>query len=221
MPNTGSGAIVHSGPCCRLQGMRVPVIVGAIALGMLLSGCTPQAPAGGPSASSGSSAEPSASETATPAAEVFRLPAVCADVLPASRRAQFDDDGIVLLGGPDGLYGDEYLLDDSPEQRAGGITCIWGPPDTELSSVTISVAPLRADARADIVTDLSVTQGLNETSGEGVTYYWKLGDRDGHPAILNALTADSWISVIETIGGTDSYSEAEKLAAEVHDLVYR
>lgn len=201
--------------------MRVPVIVSAIALGMLLSGCAPQAPAGGTAASSEPSAEPSASETATATAEVFGLPTACADILPESRLAQFDADGIVLLGGPDGLYGDDYLLDDSPEQRAGGITCIWGPPDTEISSVTISVAPLRADARADIVADLSVTQGLNESSGEGVTYYWKLGDTDGHPAILNALSADSWISVIQTIGGTDSYAEAETLAAEVHDLVYR
>jgi hypothetical protein len=126
----------------------------------------------------------------------------------------------VLLGGPDGLYGDEYLLDPSPEQQAGGITCIWGPPDTEISSVTVSVAPLDSSTRPAIVTDLSVTQGLNETVDGAATLYWKLGDTDHHPAIVNVLLADSWISVIQTVGGTDAYAEAEALAAEVHELVY-
>jgi hypothetical protein len=185
---------------------------------LVLAGCSaPPVPERAPTGTASVAPSPSA----TPAAvETFTQPKTCLGMLPSDRLLDFDADGLVLLGGPDGLYGDEYLLDDSPEQRAGGITCIWGPPDTELSTVTISVAPLRADSRADIVTDLSVTQGLNETSGEGVTYYWKLGDRDGHPAILNALTADSWISIIETIGGTESYSEAEIIAAEVHARVY-
>ena len=199
--------------------MRVTATISAVLLGALLVGCGQQA---GPEASqtSGPSVEPSPSETAAPGVEVFSLPTACADILPASRLEQFAADGDVLLGGPDGLYGDEYLLEPSPEQNAGGITCIWGPPDTEISSITVSVAPLTADSRKKIVNDLVVTQGLNETAGEGITYYWKLGDRDDHPAILNALTDDSWISIIQTIGGIDSYAEAEKIAAEVHEQVY-
>jgi len=199
--------------------MRVTATISAVLLGALLVGCGQQA---GPEASqtSGPSVEPSPSETAAPGVEVFSLPTACADILPASRLEQFAADGDVLLGGPDGLYGDEYLLEPSPEQNAGGITCIWGPPDTEISSITVSVAPLTADSRKKIVNDLVVTQGLNETAGEGITYYWKLGDRDDHPAILNALTDDSWISIIQTIGGIDSYAEAEKIAAEVHEQVF-
>jgi len=199
--------------------MRVTAIVSAALLGVLLTGCEPQ---GAPPAvpTSEASVEPQPSETAAPAVEVFALPTACVDILPASRLEQFEANGDVLLGGPDGLYGDDYLLDPSPEQNAGGITCIWGPPDTELSTVTVSVAPLSDSSRADVVTDLSVTQGLNESVGEGITYYWKLGDRDDHPAILNALTADSWISIIQTIGGVDNYTEAEKIAAEVHAQVY-
>jgi len=199
--------------------MRVTATISAVLLGALLVGCGQQA---GPEASqtSGPSVEPSPSETAAPGVEVFSPPTACADILPASRLEQFAADGDVLLGGPDGLYGDEYLLEPSPEQNAGGITCIWGPPDTEISSITVSVAPLTADSRKKIVNDLVVTQGLNETAGEGITYYWKLGDRDDHPAILNALTDDSWISIIQTIGGIDSYAEAEKIAAEVHEQVF-
>lgn len=199
--------------------MRVTATISAVLLGALLVGCGQQ---GAPEArqSPGPSVEPSPSQTEAPVVKMFTLPADCADILPASRLEQFEAAGDVLLGGPGGLYGDEYLLEPSPEQSAGGITCIWGPPDTEISSVTVSVAPLTADSREEIVDDLVVTQGLNETAGEGITYYWKLGDRDDHPAILNALTDDSWISIIKTIGGIDSYAEAEKIAAEVHEQVY-
>ena len=199
--------------------MRVTAIASAALLGALLAGCAQQGPSGvGPS--SEPSAGPSASETAAAVVEVFALPTACVDILPSSRLEQFEAEGIVLLGGPDGLYGDDYLLDPSPEQEAGGVTCIWGPPDTELSTVTVSVAPLTASNRAAIVEDLAVSQGLNETTGDDATYYWLLGDRDHQPAILNVLTADSWISIIQTIGGTDNYGAAERIAAEVHEQVY-
>jgi hypothetical protein len=199
--------------------MRALSTTAVVIVAVLLAGCSAQATPD--TVPSGSAApEPSASETAEAPVEQFAMPTACLAILPSSRLSAFEAGGVVLLGGPDGLYGDDYLLDPSPEQRAGGITCIWGPPDTELSTVTISVAPLRADARSAIVDDLTVTQGLNESIGEGVTYYWKIGDRDGHPAILNVLTADSWISIIQTLGGTDRYAEAEALAAEVHEIVY-
>ena len=199
--------------------MRMTGIIGAALLGVLLAGCgSPAAP--GVRASSEPSAEAPVSETAASVVEVFGLPADCASILPASRLAEFEADGIVLLGGPGGIYGDEYLAEPSPEQQAGGITCIWGPLDTEMSVVTISVAPLSAATRPALVQSLAVDQGLNETTGDGVAYYWLLGDRDHHPAMLNVLTADSWISIIQTIGGTDNYAEAERIAAEVHEQVY-
>ena len=200
--------------------MRVTAIIGATLLGVLLVGCAEQAPPGVVQ-SSEPSVEPSPSETPAAVEEKFSRPTECLGILPASRLEQFEAEGLVLLGGPDGLYGDDYLLDPSPEQRAGGITCIWGPPDTYISTVTVSVAPLTASTRAAIVEDLAVSQGLNETTGDDATYYWLLGDRDHQPAILNVLTADSWISIIQTVGGFDSYAEAEKIAAEVHAEVYR
>lgn len=195
--------------------MRIAIAVLGL---LLLAGCaeTPPVDESTPDASPA----PTVTATTAPVDEVFAMPTACLDILPPSRLAAFDADGLVLLGGPDGLYGDDYLLDPSPEQQLGGVTCIWGPPDTEVSSVAISVAPLPAADRPAVVSDLSDSQGLNESIGETATYYWKLGDSDHHPAILNVLTDDSWISVIQTIGGTDAYAAAEKLAAEVHELVY-
>lgn len=199
--------------------MRALPATAVVLLAVLLAGCSSgTAPAGTPAAPG--SAEPGPSATGDAPVELFSMPTACLDILPASRLSSFEAAGIVLLGGPDGLYGDDYLLDPSPEQQQGGVTCIWGPPDTELSTVTISVAPLTAADRPLVVSDLSVSQGLNESIGETATYYWKLGDSDGHPAILNVIADDSWISVIQTIGGTDSYAEAETIAAEVHAEVY-
>ena len=197
--------------------MRTVSVVTAALLACALAGCA-ETPS--PASSPDSSAPPAPSATTTPVVEVFALPDECEAILPAARLDEFADEGLVLLGGPGGTYGDEYLGEPSPEQDAGGITCIWGPPDTEVSSIAISVAPLSAATRPAIVADLADNQGLNETTGNGITLYWQLGDRQLQPAILNALTADSWISIIRTMGGIDSYTLAESIAAEVHDAVY-
>ena len=190
-----------------------------IAVALVLAGCAPEAAAQNPSATPTDS-EPTPSQTATATVE-FTMPSQCTPILPESRIDGWLEDGIVLLGGPDGKYGDEYLADPSPEQQLGGITCIWGPSDSENSSVTVSVAPLTAENRREVVTDLVVTQGLNEETFDGATIYWQRGDTELEPAILNVLRADSWISVIETIGGEVSYAEAEDIADEVYSLVYR
>jgi hypothetical protein len=195
------------------------VPVSALALiALLLSGCSPEsAPRTTPPPST--SPQPTASAEPEPT-ELFTMPTTCHQILNDDTLRAFEARGLVLLGGPEGLYGDDYLLEPSPEQEAGGITCIWGNPDTEISTVTISVAPLSAADRADVVSSLTVEQGLNETRGETADYYWLLGDDEHAPAMLNVLTADSWISVIQTIGGDANYTEAENLAIEVHDRVY-
>ena len=190
-----------------------------IAVALLLAGCAPQTSAADPSATP-TSGEPTPTETAAPTV-AFSMPTECAQILPEARVEAWLSDDIVLLGGPGGKYGDEYLADPSPEQQLGGITCIWGPNDSENSSVTVSVAPLSAATRTDVVTDLVVTQGLNEEAFQGATIYWQQGDTELEPAILNVLRAESWISVIVTIGGEDSYADAEDIADEVFALVYQ
>jgi len=190
-----------------------------VAVVLVLAGCAPEAATGDPTATPGDS-EPTPTQTAT-VTRTFTMPSLCAEILPESRVSDWLDDGIVLLGGPDGKYGDDYLADPSPEQELGGITCIWGPNDSENSSVTVSVAPLTAASRGAKVNDLVVTQGLNEEISGDASVYWQHGDTELEPAILNVVRADSWISVIETIGGPDAFAEAEDIADEVYELVYR
>ncbi len=194
---------------------RSLVVIAAV--GILLTGCAAEKNAVTPSDSP--TARPSASSVSTSAPEIFTMPTACANLLPKSRLDAFAHDGLVLLGGPDGLYGDQYLADETPEQQAGGITCIWGPPDTEISSVTVSIAPLEVSSRASTISSLT-DQGLNEDVDGDAVYYWLQGDTDGQPAVVNVIRNDSWISVIETIGGIDFYDEAEAIAVEVHDLAY-
>lgn len=190
-----------------------------IAAALLLAGCAPETATGHPS-STPTDSSPTPSHTSA-AVAVFTMPSLCTQILPESRIDAWNDDDIVLLGGPDGKYGDDYLADPSPEQEQGGITCIWGPSDSENSSITVSVAPLSADERSSIVTDLVVNQGLNEEMFEGATIYWQHGDEELEPAILNVLRAESWISVIVTVGGDKSYETAEDIADEVYALVYQ
>jgi hypothetical protein len=150
----------------------------------------------------------------------FELPTTCTDMLPAARLERFDTTALVLLGGPDGLYGDDYLAESTPEQDAGGITCIWGDDSTEISSVTISVAPLTADT-IDLVADQLRAQNLNEGDRDGYREFGEAGDEDGSAAIYNALRDDSWISVIETVGGEAAFEEAVLIAGEVYASVYK
>lgn len=189
-----------------------------VAVLLVLTACAPQPSTGEPSASPTASA-PTPSATAEPV-PVFEMPTLCSQVVLLARTAAWSDDDIVLLGGPDGKYGDDYLAEPTPEQQLGGITCIWGPNESENSSVTVSVAPLSAATRDEVVDDLAITQGLNEENFDDATIYWQQGDTELEPAILNVLRVDSWISVIMTIGGPDSYAEAEDIADEVYALVY-
>jgi hypothetical protein len=185
----------------------------------LLSGCA----AGGgatPEVSQSptdNSPEPEPSET--PTAEPFVMPTACSGILPEARIASFESQGLILLGGPGGLYGDDYLLDPTPEEAAGGITCIWGDEAIPESTVTVSVAPLRPDTRSGIVEEL-IDQGLNETELEDAVSYSRLGDEVSSPAIVNVLRSHTWISVIEALGGEAFLEEAltisDEVAAHVH-----
>ena len=85
----------------------------AIAMMVALSGCagdepkaltTPDAPL------------PAATPTSTPTAAPlkFTRPTECAGILPQSRIDAFESRGLVLLGGPDGKYGTDYLTDETP-----------------------------------------------------------------------------------------------------------
>jgi hypothetical protein len=193
----------------------IPVaIAAALALAACTEGATPRptptAPA--PSAPADPTGDPDAERT-------FALPADCTTLLPAARQQTFADQGMTLLGGPGGTYPD-YYADPTPEEQAGGISCIWGDEDTPSTIVTVSVAPLTASTRGQVVDDL-LAQGLNEAVLDDGVSYAQLGDETSAPAVLNVIRDDSWISVIEALGGEAFFNEAVELATEAANQVYR
>ena len=200
---------------------RSTVILVALGLGLSLvaTGCSAQSTE--PSAQPSTATTPSEAPTTTPTAAplVFSMPTQCADILPASRLAIFDTAELVLLGGPGGRYEGDYLLEPTPEELVGGITCIWGFSDSEASSITVSVAPLSADSRASVIDNL-IAAGLNESELDGASIFGKQGNGEIAPAIINSIGATSWISVIATVGGAAPYEDAKAIIAEVSAMVY-
>ena len=160
----------------------------------------------------------SAAPTAAPL--TFAMPATCAELVPTARIARFEGQGLVLLGGPGGRYGTDYLGEPSPEERLGGITCIWGHADSEVSSITLSAAPLAPSSRPGIVEGF-VADGLNEGELDDASTFGMQGDTELSPAVYNVLRNESWISVISTVGGPAFYDEAVLVADEVATTVYK
>lgn len=192
----------------------------AVAASLLLAGCGADPSPADPtdSAGTGSGASPTPAAT-TPTPRAFRLPELCADMVSAETAEAFASAGLELLGGPDGTYGTEYFADPTLEEQAGGITCVWGDESDNASTVVISVAPVSPSTRSGIVADL-VAQGLNEAQVDGALTYAQVGDDVSSPGILNVVRDDSWISVIEALGGEARFQRATELVDDVTAQVY-
>ena len=204
----------------RRAGGNAAALALIAAAAFLLAGCASptSVPSAGPSDDDSPVAEPTPRSTPTAAEAVFRMPTACAEVLPAARVAHLESLGMELLAGPDGKYGDTYFADPTPEQLAGGITCLWGEENVPENSVIVSVAPLDATTRGATIQAL-VEQGLNErVDGEDFVYE-RTGDDVAAPAIVNVIADDSWVSVIEGSGGQDHYEEAVAICDEVAEQV--
>jgi hypothetical protein len=199
--------------------IRSGIVIAAAALA-LLAGCTP-APATGDDETDPPTSEPTPTETSTtaPAALVFEMPAQCADILTAATQSAFAADGLDLLGGPGGQYGENYFGDPTPEERAGGISCVWGDEDAPATTVIVSVAPITTSTRAGVVSAL-IANGLVESQVEGGITYARIGDDVSAPAELHVIRSESWISVIEAVGGEARFQQATELVDEVTSQVY-
>jgi predicted small lipoprotein YifL len=189
----------------------------ALAMAISLAGCGGE-PEAGPSDEPTETSTPTSEPTEAPVTLTFAMPDDCLGILPQSRQDALASQGLVLLGGPGGQY-EQYYGDPTPEERAGGISCIWGDEDVPESLVTVSVAPLSASTRSIVVDDL-ISQGLNEAVLDDGISYAQLGDEVSAPAILNIVRDDSWVSIIQTLGGEAFFDEAVELASEVADQVY-
>jgi hypothetical protein len=193
------------------------VAITSIAL-LALTACA--APEAAPSDSPTADASPSTSATPTAIPMVYEQPTSCQQLLPQSRLDAFAAAHLVLLGGPGGKFGNDYLADDTPEEQAGGLTCIWGNNTSNLSEFTVSAAPLTAENRSPIIDSL-VGQGLNADTAGNTNTFGAQGDTAETPAILNVLRAESWISVISTEGGLAKSEECQEIADDVAKAVYR
>jgi hypothetical protein len=200
--------------------MRVRMVLGVAAVAaVLLAGCAPP-PAEGDDTPAPST-EPTPSETATPepGAPEFAMPDECAEIITEETAADFAAAGLDLLGGPGGLYGETYFGDPTPEEQAGGITCVWGDEAVPASTVIVSVAPITPSTHSGIVSAL-IGSGLVESQVDGTLTYARIGDDVSAPAELHAIRTESWISVIEAVGGEDRFQHATELVDEVTGQVY-
>jgi hypothetical protein len=201
--------------------MRTHTAVGAALVVLaLLAGCTPAPADDDETDTPGSGSTPTSIATeAPPAVREFAMPERCTDLVTTETAAQFESDGLDLLGGPGGVYGQEYFVDPTPEERAGGITCVWGDEDAPATTVIVSVAPVSAATRSGIVSAL-IESGLIESQIEGAISYARIGDEVSAPGELHVIRSDSWISVVEAVGGEDRFQHATELVDEVTEQVY-
>jgi hypothetical protein len=189
----------------------------ALAMAVSLAGCVGE-PAPVPTDTPIETTTPTPQPTETPGPRTFVMPADCLAMLPQERQDSFASQNLELLGGPGGKF-EHYYADPTPEEQAGGMSCIWGDEDVPTSTITISVAPLTLDSRALVVDNL-LAQGLNEAVLDDGISYAQLGDENSAPAILNIIRNDSWVSIIEALGGEAFFDEAVELADEVANQVY-
>jgi hypothetical protein len=196
---------------------NVAILPIAVAIALSLAACGGQ-PGAEPTDEQTSSATPTPEPTEAAADLVFAMPVDCLGILPQSRQDAFDSQGLELLGGPGGKF-EQYYGDPTPEERVGGISCIWGDEAVPESLITISVAPLTSGTRGTVVDDL-IAQGLNEATLDNGISYAQLGDENSAPAILNVIRDESWVSIIESLGGEAFFDEAVELASEVAGQVY-
>ncbi|MEZ5190598.1 MAG: hypothetical protein R2717_06940 [Schumannella sp.] len=189
-----------------------------VALGLALAACTGE-PAQEPTEAESTTPTPEPTVSQEPAELAFAMPADCREMLPADRQSKLEAEGRILLGGPGGKY-PQYYSDPTPEEQAGGMSCIWGDEAAPESTVTVSVAPLSAGTRGGIVDNL-IAQGLNEAVVEDGVSYAQIGDENSAPGVFNILRDDSWISVIEALGGESRFDEAVQLATEAASQAYR
>ena len=158
---------------------------------------------------------PPASEA--PVALVFSPPTSCVNLLPEVFVAELAADCIELVRGP-GSPSTEPIYTDgqTPEELAGGLSCLFGLPNDEESglSILLSAAPIDPAIRPKVIENL-VTQKLNvgQTSdGTGLTY-WICGDSETVSALHNELFQDAWYSELLQPGGRPTYDQGVALVA--------
>jgi hypothetical protein len=189
-----------------------------ITLGLLVTlvGCS-----AGPNLELGSE-DDQAEESVTPSTDVtaivFSQPSSCTEILPASAISTLAADGIELTQGPGSPSTEPIFVEgQTPEELAGGISCLFSIPDDEESGVYIllSVAPVDPALRPTIINDL-LGQNLNVgQTPDGALTYWRWGDEIIVTALHNSLYEDSWYSALIQPGGRTAYDQGVSLVSQM------
>jgi hypothetical protein len=190
-----------------------------------LAGCAPSAtPTAEPIPTM--TTQPTGEPTEAPEpTELFSMPDDCTAILPAKQVDKFAADGIILLAGPGGKYGNELITEPTPEMDAGGISCYFGVDNEDPSllsvNVLVSATSLDATTRAEVIESLAA-QGLVQAMDErGDVTFGILGVSEGQKtANYNVIAVDSWISVLSADGGEEAFFEIVSLANAVHSANY-
>lgn len=153
------------------------------------------------------------------------MPADCTAIFPPAQMDKFAAEGVILLAGPGGKYGNELITEATPEMTAGGISCYFGidneDPNLLAVKVLVSAVPLDSTNRDSVIADLTAQGLLQATDERGDVTFGVLGVAGGQTtANYNVVAADSWISVISADGGEKAYLAAVKLANVVHSANY-
>jgi len=154
--------------------------------------------------------------TATPevAPVTFTQPSLCTEILPPSAVAGLAEDGIELTQGPGSSSSEPIFIDDkTPEERVGGISCLFSIPGDEESGVYVllSVAPIDPAVRPGVIADLLDQKPNVGSAPDGAVTYWMWGDEVLVPALHNSLYEDSWYSALLQPGGRGAYDRGVAL----------
>ena len=149
---------------------------------------------------------------------VFSQPSSCTEILPASAISSLAADGIELTQGPGSPSTEPIFVEgQTPEELAGGISCLFSIPDDEESGVYIllSVAPVDPALRPGIINDLLNQQPNVGQAPDGASTYWMWGDEMIVPAFHNSLYEDSWYSALIQPGGRAAYDQGVALVSQM------
>lgn len=221
-------------PASKFVGMHRPslfsaarLVVPAVVFSVMLAGCAPtESPTTAPTTTESSTpTEPTTEPTTPVVTETFTMPADCTEILPPATISAFEEDGITLLAGPGGKYGDELITDPTPETIAGGISCYFGVDNEDINALTVSylvsAAALDATLRTEVIADLTAQGLVQSTDERGDISFGVLGGSAGQTtANYNLIAVDSWISVISSKGGEKAFLSAVELADSVHVNTY-
>lgn len=143
-----------------------------------------------------------------PAVVSFSAPRDCTEILPANDVALLGNRGIELIAGPGSPSNDPiYVEGQTPEELAGGLSCLFAVPGEVDTGVNIILGTAGIDTaiRPTVIDELLAQQLNVGQTPDGALTYWKWGDEAIVPAIHNSLYGDAWYSALIQPGGRESY----------------